>query len=69
MPVMTGLEAAARIRQRGSRVPIVCVSTYDEADVRQAALLAGVAAFVLKSALAVDLIPAVRAALAGANGD
>lgn len=64
MPGMSGLEATARIRGRGSRVPIVCLTAYGEPDIRQAALDAGVDAYVVKTSLADDLLPAVRAALA-----
>jgi DNA-binding NarL/FixJ family response regulator len=63
MPGMGGLEALAVIREGGSRVPAVCVSASAEADVIEAAWAAGASAYVAKPALAVDLVPAIRAAL------
>lgn len=65
MPVMTGLEAAACIRQRGSQVPFVCLTAYGEADVVEASVHAGALGFVHKPRLVQDLVPAVRAALEG----
>jgi DNA-binding NarL/FixJ family response regulator len=65
MPHMTGLEAAAQIRSRGSAVPFVCLTACLEDDVMDAAWAAGASAFVSKMSMARDLVPAVRAALAG----
>jgi DNA-binding NarL/FixJ family response regulator len=65
MPVMSGIEAAAHIRERGWRVPIVCLTASVEPEVRQAAFDAGVDAYVVKGSLGEDLVPAVKAALAG----
>jgi len=64
MPKMTGLEAAARIRARGSRVPIVCVTACGP-EFLAAAQDAGAIGFVHKESLLADLVPAVRAALQG----
>jgi DNA-binding NarL/FixJ family response regulator len=65
MPGMGGLEAAARIRDRGSRVPVVCMTAFSEADLLDSAWEAGVSAYVAKISLAEDLVPAIRAALEG----
>ena len=65
MPVMSGLEAAACIRRRGSQVPVVCLTAHEEADVMEAAWEAGVLGYVTKASLMSDLLPAVRAALEG----
>jgi DNA-binding NarL/FixJ family response regulator len=65
MPGMSGLEAAAQIRSRGSHVPVVCLSACSVSDMLEAAWDAGASAYVHKAAIARDLVPAVRAALEG----
>ena len=65
MPGISGLEAAAVVRQRGSQVPIVFLSVHEEREFVLAARQAGALGYVSKVRLASDLIPAVRAALAG----
>jgi len=65
MPVMGGLEVAARIRVRGSHAVVVCMTAFSEADLLDAAWNAGVSAYVAKISLAEDLKPAIRAALEG----
>jgi DNA-binding NarL/FixJ family response regulator len=65
MPGMSGLEATAQIRDRGSHVPVVCLTGYSVSDMQDAAWDAGATAYVLKTSLARDLLPAVRAALDG----
>ena len=65
MPGMGGLEAAARIRHRGSLVPVVCMTAFNEADLLDAAWDAGVSGYVAKISLVQDLVPAIRAALEG----
>ena len=65
MPGMSGLEAAACIRRRGSQAAVVCLTAFDESEMLEAALEAGALGYVTKTSLAADLVPAVRAALAG----
>ena len=65
MPRMSGLEATARIRRRGSQVPVVCLTAYPESEMLDAAWEAGALGYVAKGSMASDLVPAVRAALAG----
>jgi DNA-binding NarL/FixJ family response regulator len=65
MPGMSGLEAASTIRRRGSRARVVCLTAHQEPEIVEAALGAGVLGYVTKTSLAQDLLPAVRAALAG----
>jgi DNA-binding NarL/FixJ family response regulator len=62
---MSGLEAAGRIRLRGSHVPFVCLTAHAEQDIVDAALEAGALGYVVKACLAHDLVPAIRAALDG----
>jgi DNA-binding NarL/FixJ family response regulator len=65
MPGMSGLEAAACLRRRGSQVPVVCLTVYEEPEMIEAAWAAGALGYVTKTSLAADLVLAVRAALAG----
>jgi DNA-binding NarL/FixJ family response regulator len=65
MPGMSGLEAAGLIRKRGSRAAVVCLTAHNTWDVIEAAWEAGATAFVAKSSIASDLLPAVRSALEG----
>jgi CheY-like chemotaxis protein len=65
MPVMSGLEAAVRIRAGGSQVPIVYVTAHHEGELLEAARDTGALGYVTKPRVARDLIPAIRAALEG----
>lgn len=65
MPDMSGLQAAARIRSRGSRAALVYMTAHRDAEILDAALDAGALGYVIKTFIAEDLLPAVRAALAG----
>ena len=65
MPGMSGLEAAAAMRRRGSRAAVVYLTAHHETDVIEAALEAGGLGYVSKNALVQDLVPAIRAALDG----
>jgi DNA-binding NarL/FixJ family response regulator len=65
MPGMTGLEAAACIRRRGSHAAVVCLTAHQEPEIVEAAWRAGILGYVTKTSLAHDLLPAVRAAITG----
>jgi DNA-binding NarL/FixJ family response regulator len=65
MPGMSGLEAACEIRRSHPRTRIVFLTVHEDPDFAQAAFAAGGLGFVVKSRLATDLLPAVRAALGG----
>ena len=65
MPGMSGLEAAGRIRRRGSQVAVVYLSAHAEDDIVDAAWQAGALGYVTKTSLVRDLVPAIRAALEG----
>ena len=60
-----GLEVARRLRKKGSQTPIVFLTVHREADFVNAALSSGGTAYVVKSHMTQDLIPAIKAALAG----
>jgi DNA-binding NarL/FixJ family response regulator len=65
MPIMSGLEAATRLR--GLRHPpgIVVLTTHNDPSLVSAAYKAGASEFVLKTRMSVELIPAIQRALNG----
>jgi DNA-binding NarL/FixJ family response regulator len=65
MPVLNGLEAVKRLKESGCAARIVFLTVNTDPDVVQAGLAAGALAYVAKSQLATDLLPAIRDALAG----
>ena len=65
MPEMDGLKAACAIRRSHPGVRLVFLTVQEDADYARAAFAAGGLGYVVKSRLASDLLPAVRAALEG----
>jgi DNA-binding NarL/FixJ family response regulator len=65
MPVMEGVEAVRRIRERDPRARVIVLTTYDTDDEIARALKAGAKAYVLKDIAADDLIGCIRDVLAG----
>jgi DNA-binding NarL/FixJ family response regulator len=67
MPRLSGIEAARRLASAagGTRPAIVFISVMEDADVIAAALATGAQGYVLKTRMVADLVPAIRAALAG----
>jgi DNA-binding NarL/FixJ family response regulator len=63
MPVMNGLDAAARMAGLPQAPRTVFLSVYDDPEFVEAARIVGGSAYVLKRTMAVDLVPAVRRAL------
>lgn len=62
---LTGIEAVRRLRERGCQAKIVVLSVHENPDFARAALAAGASAYVFKSSVETDLLPAVEAALRG----
>ena len=58
----SGLDWLRELRARCPGVKVIALSVHDEDSVRDAALRAGADGFVLKRAIATDLLPAVEAA-------
>jgi DNA-binding NarL/FixJ family response regulator len=64
MPRLDGIEAARQLRRMQRPARIVFLTVHEDADYARAALDAGGLGYVVKSRLASDLLPAIRAALA-----
>ena len=60
MPRLNGLEAARLIRKEIPMPQIVIITQHDSPQIRSAALEAGAGAFVTKSAVASELVSALR---------
>jgi len=65
MPRMTGLQAAAELKQRRPELRTLMLSMYDSEQYFFEALKAGASGYVLKSAADRDLVEACRAAMRG----
>ena len=65
MPVMSGLRVAEQLRKQGCAFPVVFLTVHEDAEYIRAAQEAGGLGYVLKSHMASDLVPAIRAALDG----
>jgi DNA-binding NarL/FixJ family response regulator len=65
MPVLDGLQAAARLQKANCRAKIIFLTIHEDQDYVAAALHVGASGYVTKSRLASDLVPAIRAALEG----
>jgi DNA-binding NarL/FixJ family response regulator len=65
MPVLDGLQAAARVQKANCRAKIIFLTIHEDQDYVDAALHVGASGYVTKSRLAVDLVPAIRAVLQG----
>ena len=63
MPGINGIEAVRQIRKSGSTAKIVFLTVHEDPDMVPLCFEAGAMAFVVKSRLASDLIPAIQLAL------
>jgi DNA-binding NarL/FixJ family response regulator len=63
MPSIGGLEVCRRITEAPSHAKVVMLSAIDDAAIREKAFELGASAYVVKSRLAQELIPAIRKAL------
>lgn len=62
MSPVNGLEVIRSLRKGGMKTAVVLVTGYSDPELAKAALAAGAQAFVSKSRLAQELIPAIRKA-------
>jgi DNA-binding NarL/FixJ family response regulator len=65
MPVLSGIRAAAQLKESGSTAKIIFLTVHEDPDFVQAALDAGASGYVLKSRMASDLLTAIKGVLAG----
>jgi DNA-binding NarL/FixJ family response regulator len=65
MPLLNGIAAAARLKERGSRAKVVFVTNMRDREFVQESLTLGDVGFVVKDRLVADLLPAIRRVLAG----
>ena len=64
MPQLDGFEATRRLKLCGNRSKIVFLTVWEDADFAREAFEFGADAYVIKSRMASDLIPAISEALA-----
>ncbi|MGB8466994.1 MAG: response regulator transcription factor [Terrimicrobiaceae bacterium] len=64
MPQLDGIEAARQLMRSQRPARLVFLTVHEDADYARAALDAGGLGYVVKTRLASDLLPAIRAALA-----
>ena len=65
MPGMNGLDVVRTLRTSGVRTVAVIMTGYNDSELAKAAVGAGALAFIAKSRLTRDLLPAIRGALQG----
>jgi len=65
MPVLSGIDAAHRLRESALSAKIVFLTIHSEEQFMQACLAEGALGYVLKSHMRAHLIPAIQAALVG----
>ncbi|MFM8469119.1 MAG: response regulator transcription factor [Limisphaerales bacterium] len=65
MPGVGGLDLLRQLNRSGSQTKVIVLSLHDDAAYMQEAMRLGAAGYVLKHSASTNLIPAVRAALAG----
>jgi DNA-binding NarL/FixJ family response regulator len=65
MPGLNGIETAQKLRAARRNAKIVFLTVHKDLDYLRSALATGAVGYVAKDRLASDLIPAIRAALAG----
>ena len=64
MPRVSGIEAATQLREREPGVKVVFLTVHEDPDFVRAALATDALGYVVKSRMASDLGPAIRASLA-----
>jgi DNA-binding NarL/FixJ family response regulator len=67
MPVLCGLEVAARLKELGCASRIIFVTGQEDHDFVEEAFSLGASGYVLKCRIAIDLLPAIDAALKGST--
>jgi DNA-binding NarL/FixJ family response regulator len=65
MPIISGIDATAKLTQSGARTKIIILTVHEDVDYAIAALTAGASGYVVKSHMVSDLRTAVRRVLLG----
>jgi len=65
MPILSGIEAANKLKVSDSRAKIVFLTVHSDPELVHACLATGALGYVVKSRMATDLVPAIREARAG----
>jgi DNA-binding NarL/FixJ family response regulator len=65
MPLLTGIEAAQRLKKCGNTARIVFLTVHEDPDFVRASLATGAFGYVVKPRVATDLVVAIREAVAG----
>jgi len=65
MPVLSGINAANKLRECGCAAKLVFLTIHSEEEFVKACMAEGALGFVLKSRMKAHLIPAIQSALAG----
>jgi DNA-binding NarL/FixJ family response regulator len=65
MPILNGIEAANKLKASGCRSKIVFLTVHSDPEFVRACQATGALGYVVKSQMAIDLVPAIREALAG----
>jgi DNA-binding NarL/FixJ family response regulator len=65
MPHLNGIDALVQLRREGDRVPVVFLTMHRDVTFARRALDAGASGYVLKHSAPVELVAAIRSALAG----
>jgi DNA-binding NarL/FixJ family response regulator len=63
MSVMSGIEAARKIKRKGAKTKAIFLTVHEDPDFVRVALRAGARGYVVKSHMASDLIAAINSAL------
>ena len=64
MPVMSGLEAAQRLKEAGCEAKVVFLTVHEDPAFVHESLVQGALGYVVKPRLTSDLVPAIKEALA-----
>ena len=65
MPVLNGIEAAGQLQRAGCPARIIFLTVHSDPDFVRCCLATGALGYITKPRVALDLIPAIREALAG----
>ena len=65
MPVLNGIEVVEQLRRSGCTSKVIFVTVHSDPDFVRTCLAAGAFGYIVKPRVAIDLLPAIREAIAG----